>query len=316
LPWLLGLLTCATFALPPAWASDQAHRQAEAPLKDAGGGSASPSPHGEPNALEHVNDSKEHWHLFESFGPTLRLPQFLGFRITKFMLLELIAAGLIVAIYAPLTRHLQSGEPPRGAWINAFEVLLTFVRNQVAKPAIGEHEADRFVPFLWTMFLFILFNNLLGMFPFAGSATANIYVTGALAICVFFAIHGSAIAKMGFAHYLQSMWPHIEVPYGLGYMLKPMIFVIEVIGITVRNGVLAIRLFANMFAGHMVLATILIFVYMAKDLAPALWGTVTLASVVGVVLLSLLEIFVAFLQAYIFTFLAALFMGMALHPHH
>src|SRR5262249_24734387 len=223
--------------------------------------------------------------------------QFLGFRITKFMLLELIAAGLIVAIYAPLTRRLQSGEPPRGAWINAFEVLLTFIRNQVAKPAIGEHDADRLLPSLWTMFLFILLNNLLGMFPFAGSATANIYVTGALAICVFFAIHGSAIAKMGFAHYLQSMWPHIEVPYGLGYILKPMIFVIEVIGITVRNGVLAIRLFANMFAGHMVLATILIFVYMAKDLAPALWGTITLASVVGVVLLSLLEIFVAFLQA-------------------
>ena len=93
------------------------------------------------------------------------------------------------------------------------------------------------------------------------------------------------------------------------------VFVIEVIGVLVRNAVLAVRLFANMFAGHTVLAVILGFIIMVKS-SVLLWGVVTLSSVFGVVALSLLELFVAFLQAYIFTFLTALFMGMALYPQH
>jgi F-type H+-transporting ATPase subunit a len=234
------------------------------------------------------------------------------------MVLELIAALIIAALYIPLGYRLRSGELPSGWRHNLRDVLLTFVRDDIAKPAIGEHDADRFVPFLWTLFLFILVCNLLGMIPFCGSATGNIYVTGGLALCAFFAIHGSAAAKMGVGHYLTSMWPHFDVPYGLGYLLKPMIFLLEWMGVLVRNLVLAIRLFANMFAGHVVLATILIFIYVAGTAGASygLWGTVTAASVVGQVALSLLELFVACLQAYIFTFLTALFMGMAMHPAH
>src|SRR5205823_1835716 len=110
--------------------------------------------------------------------------------LSKFMILELLAAVLIAAIFIPIARRLATGEPPRGGFVNAFEVLLTFIRDQVAKPSIGEHDADRYVPFLWTLFLFILVNNLLGMIPFCGSPTANIFVTAALAGCAFFAIHG------------------------------------------------------------------------------------------------------------------------------
>src|SRR5262249_35693864 len=234
----------------------------------------------------------------------------------KFMLLELLAAGLVVAIYAPLAARLQRGDPPRGAWDNTFEVLLTFVREQIAKPGLGEHDADKFVPFLWTIFLFILFNNLFGMLPFLGSATASIFVPLGLAIWVFFAIHGSATAKMGFWHYAQSMWPHIDLPVPANWLMGGFIFILEVFGVLVRNMVLAVRLFANMFAGHMVVATILIFIFMARHLAPALWGTITVSSVAGIVALDLLELFVAFLQAFIFTFLTSLFMGMALHPQH
>jgi F-type H+-transporting ATPase subunit a len=163
------------------------------------------------------------------------------------------------------------------------------------------------------MFLFILFNNLLGMFPFGGSATGSIYVTGALALVVFFAIHGSAVARMGLGPYLKSMWPQIDVPFPLGFIITPVVFVIELIGTLVRNAVLAVRLFANMFAGHTVLAVILGFIVVAKT-AGAMWYPITASSVAGIVALSLLEIFVAFLQAYIFTFLTALFMGMALYP--
>jgi F-type H+-transporting ATPase subunit a len=127
---------------------------------------------------------------------------------------------------------------------------------------------------------------------------------------------------MGFAHYIGSMWPHFDVPYGMGYVLKPFVFGIEWMGVLVRNIVLAVRLFANMFAGHVVVATILIFIYtagklmVANEMHPAMWGTISALSVVGQVMLSLLELFVAFLQAYIFTFLASLFMGIAMHPAH
>jgi len=275
--------------------------------------------HKEHDPLDHVKDQ---WHieLFESFPPhEIPLPKVTigGYNIglSKHMFLELIAAGLVVAFYVPLARRMQSGDLPVGWRENAREVLLTFIRDDIAKPAIG-HDADKYVPFLWTIFLFILFNNLLGMIPFLGSATGNISVTFGLALCVFFAIHGSGIAKMGFRHYVSSMWPHIEVPYGMGYVLKPMIFVLEWMGVIVRNAVLAVRLFANMFAGHVVLATILIFIYLAGTSHPALWGGVTVLSVLGQVALSLLELFVAFLQAYIFTFLTSLFMGMAMHPAH
>jgi F-type H+-transporting ATPase subunit a len=266
----------------------------------------------EPSALHHVGDSRDYWEFFPSLNFGIPLPP----HVTKFMILELIAAGAILAIYIPLAKRMQNGQLPRGWWDNTFESLLTFVRDKIAKPAIGEHDADRFVPFLWTLGLFILFNNLLGLFPFGGSATAQINVTGALAICVFFALHGSAIAKMGFGHYVKSYWPHMDVPFGMGYVLKPFVFVIEIFGVLVRNAVLAVRLFANMFAGHMVLATLLIFIFMARNSGPALWGTVTISSVAGIVALSLLELFVAFLQAYVFVFLTALFMGMALHPQH
>lgn len=302
--------------------------------------------HKEHSALDHVMDSPE----IEWFGgKTIHL------LIPRFILYEILAALIIVAIYMPMARRLESGEPPRGGWDNAFESLLTFVRDQIAKPNIGP-DADRYVPFLWTLFLFILVNNLLGMVPFLGSATASIYVTGALALIVFFAIHGSAITAMGRAsdhdhghhdghdhghahhdhgrhhaeesvtgevlqrgtvRYIQSLWPHIDVPWPMGYFVKPLVFVIEIIGILVRNGVLAVRLFANMFAGHMVIATILLFIKAAADLDNhALFGTITIASVLGILALSLLELFVAFLQAYIFTFLTSLFMGMAITPQH
>ena len=134
--------------------------------------------------------------------------------------------------------------------------------------------------------------------------------------CRIFMIHGAAVAKMGPLHYLKSLWPHIDVPYMGPFVISPMVFLIELFGSVIKGVVLAIRLFANMFAGHMVLATFLLFISMASAAPLIVWSGVTLTSVVGIVALSLLELFVAFLQAYIFTFLTALFLGMALHPEH
>jgi F-type H+-transporting ATPase subunit a len=317
---LLGGLAWANFVVAGAQATEEKPAKGAGHPEHAGDPHAVPgsAEHKEVGAMEHVMDDKSGgWHFFQSIPPhDIQLPKIFGFQITKFMVQEVIAALAVAAIYIPLAQRLRSGQPPRGGWDNAFEVLLTFIRNEVARPSIGEHDADRYVPFLWTMFLFILFNNLLGILPFGASATASIYVTGALALIVFFAIHGSAIAKMGFGHYVKSLWPEMDVPFPLGLFIKPLVFVIEVVGVLVRNMVLAVRLFANMFAGHMVLATILLFISMAGNTAFFLWGTITLASVLGIIALSLLELFVAFLQAYIFVFLTALFMGLAMDPQH
>jgi F-type H+-transporting ATPase subunit a len=268
----------------------------------------------EGNPLEHVMDT-DHFEILESWGP-IRLPNIFGFQITKFMVLELVAAALIAAIFIPIGQRLRSGEPPRGAFLNTFEVLLTFIREDVAKPAIGEHDADRYVPYLWTTWLFVLFCNLLGMLPWAGSPTAATAVTGAMALCSFVAIHGCAVAKMGFVPYVKSLWPHLDIPIPvLGTGIKALIAGIEFLGVIIKSIVLAIRLYANMFAGHTVLAVILFFIVLAAPNV-AVWAPVTAVSILGVVALSLLELFVAFLQAYIFVFLTALFMGMAMHPQH
>jgi F-type H+-transporting ATPase subunit a len=263
------------------------------------------------NPFDHVLDTS-HWHLLEEMSIGFRLPH----PFTKFMVIELVAAGLILAIFIPVSRRISSGEPPRGYFWNAFESLLTFIRDRVARPNIGDHDADAFVPFLWTQFLFILFCNLLGMFPYLASPTASITVTGVLALCTGGVIHGGAIAKMGLGHYLKSYVPHIEVPFGMGYMLIPMIVAIEVVGVLIKMFVLAVRLFANMLAGHTVLAVILLFIVMAQNSPWFLFWPITIGSIVGVTALSLLELFVAFLQAFIFTFLTSLFLGMTLHPQH
>lgn len=305
-----------------AWAADDAPAGTPMPNKPAAEKKADHADHADDHghhefdAMSHVRDAKE-FEFFGSFGPKAwHLPKILGIQITKFMVLQVIAALLIVIIYIPLAWRLADGRAPRGACANAFEVLLTFIRDQVARPNIGEHDGDKYVPFLWTLFLFILFNNLLGMIPFGASATADISVTGALALIVFFVMHGAAIAKMGFKHYMESMWPHLDVPFPMGYFIKPLVCFLEIIGLLVKNAVLAVRLFANMFAGHMVLATILGFIYQAAGLAFGLWTTITVGCILGIVALSLLELFVAFLQAYIFVFLTSLFMGMVLHPQH
>src|SRR5207248_1154307 len=112
--------------------------------------------------------------------------------------------------------------------------------------------------------------------------------------------------------------PKMDMPIAMAVWVKPMIFGIEIMGVAIKSFVLAVRLFANMFAGHLVLSVILFFIVLANNEALGVigWGGITTASILGVVALSLLELFVAFLQAFIFTFLTALFLGMAINPQH
>ncbi len=262
--------------------------------------------------FHHVMDGY-HISLLENFDIGFHLPSWMS----KFMLLQLIAAGLILIIYLPIAKSARSGQAPKGFIWNTFEVLLTFVREKIAKPAIGEHDADKFVPFLWTIFLFILFCNLLGMIPGLGSPTGSLSVTLVLAGFAFLTIHGSAMYKLGLPGYFKSYFPHVgHLPFGLTVPVTVLVGLIEMLGAVIKGCVLAIRLFGNMFAGHLVLASILGFIAMSKYAGWFLFGPITVGSVLMVVGVSLLELFIAFLQAYVFTFLTSLFLGMALHPHH
>ena len=138
------------------------------------------------SAFEHVLDTN-HWHFFQDY--VLHLPPFLS----KYVILMLLAGLVILLIYVPLAQKAKNGDAPLGRWWNCFESILTFIREEIAKPYIG-HDADRYVPYLWTTFLFILVCNLFGLIPFLGSPTASFSVTGALAVVTFCFIHGSAWA--------------------------------------------------------------------------------------------------------------------------
>ncbi len=229
------------------------------------------------------------------------------------MVMEVIAGLLMLLVLVPVVRHIARNHVSRGWFVNMFEAMILFIRDEVARPAIGGHGADRFLPFLWTVFFFVLFNNLIGIFPGGASPTGNINVTAVLALMTLVTVIGAGMREMGAVGFWVGMVPHMDVPALLKPMLWGLMLVIEIAGLFIRHIVLSVRLFANMFAGHVVLSVILGFILTT-------WGSLMMylvvpASLTGVVLLSILELFVAFLQAYIFTFLSALFIGSAVHPH-
>lgn len=236
----------------------------------------------------------------------------LDLKFTKFMTLEVVGAILIGLLFIRLANRMRKSDRPQGRAWNMLESMLVFIRDDVARPAIGHH-ADRFLPFLWTVFFFVLVCNLLGMVPCLGSPTGALATTGALALLTFLQVILAGSKELGVVGFWKAQVPHMDLPGPVGFVLKPMIFAIEVLGLFIKHFVLAVRLLANMMAGHVVLAVLLAFIAAAWGSA-IVWG-VAPATILGATALSLLELFVAFLQAYIFTFLSALFIGMAVHPH-
>lgn len=288
------------------------------------------------DAVSHVLDEK--WLIGQKVGDFL-----VG---SKYQLLVVLAALIVAALMIPLARKVATGQPVRGPLWNALEGLLLFIRDEVVRPnihsghdhhpdthtddeghkheaheAYKDHEhylADKYLPLLWTMFLFILVCNLLGMIPFLGSPTASLSVTSVLAVIVFLVITVSAIKKLGPVGYVKSFIPtlkadNLPMQIFLTVFIVPLIAVIEFAGSILRAGILAIRLFANLFAGHVALAVILAFAVAAGGAVN--WGGGVAAVFLGTAL-SALELFVAFLQAFVFTLLTSIFLGMQLNPEH
>ena len=221
---------------------------------------------------------------------------------------------MIATAFIWLGRKVKNGSRPKGRLWNMLEVVLLYIRDEVARPAIGTKDSERFLPFLWTIFFFILILNLLGMVPFMGTPTGALGCTIVFALATFIVVMMSGTKKFGVLGFWKAQAPHMDLPKSMALVLVPLIWAIEVFGLFIKHMVLALRLFANMFAGHLVLAVFVGFIGVTWDVW---WGKLivmpgVMAATTGVLLLELL---VAFIQAYVFTFLSALFIGAAVHPH-
>jgi F-type H+-transporting ATPase subunit a len=238
-------------------------------------------------------------------------PVYVDLSPTRHMVFMILAALLCMAVFIPLARAARRrdvGRAPTGI-SNAMEALVLYFRDEVVRANIGKG-ADRYTPFILTLFFFILFMNLLGLTPFGITPTANLSVTAALAIIAFLVTEVTGMRELGAAGYARTIF---YVPHGLPSFLKPVMLLImtpvEFLGKLTKPFALAVRLFANMFAGHtLVLAVLgLIFVYQGVAVAG---GSVLIASIIMI-----LEVFVAFLQAYIFAMLTSVFIGLIRHAH-
>jgi len=221
--------------------------------------------------------------------------------ITKHTAMMLAAAAAMIIVFGVLPR--LGGRCCR-MLRTLIEMSIEYMRDEVVIPVMGE-AGRAYLPYFMTLFFFILIANLLGMVPGGASPTGNIAVTGALACCSLLLIVGSGIRARGCAGYLRSFMPS-DVPW----WIAPIIIPIEVLGLFIKAFALCVRLFANMIAGHIAILTFigLIFVLGSVAIAP-------FALAIDIAL-SLLEVFVAFLQAYIFTLLTAVFVGFAMQEEH
>ncbi|MFB1485087.1 F0F1 ATP synthase subunit A [Corallococcus sp. RDP092CA] len=228
----------------------------------------------------------------------------LDLSITKHTVMMWLAAALLIVSILIWSNRDKTKLVPRGAGANLFEMLVLFVRDELAIKNIGKEEGPRFVPYLLTAFFFILFMNLLGLFPWMATATGNIAVTCGLALCTFFVTQAAGIRAAGLGGYLK------HLTGGVAPWLWPIMIPVEFLGLFTKPFALTIRLFANMLAGHIVIFFLLGLIFMLRSPAVAL---VSVPFAFGIYLL---ELFVAFVQAYVFTMLSALFIGMSVAMGH
>jgi F-type H+-transporting ATPase subunit a len=287
------------------------------PAEAGHGAAAAEGGHGDGTSIDfmhHIQDSRE-WELP---GTVVHFPAAGSWMVggidltpTKHVLF-LGIAGLLTLLTllggAGMASRAQAGRTT-GKRHNLIEAMVLFVRNEVVMPNIG-HGGEKFAPFVITLFFFILFCNLLGLIPYGSTPTASFSVTAALAVMTFFVVELGGLIAMGPKHYWHTIW---FVPQGMhpvaGNAMAFALMPIELAGKIARPFALAVRLMANMTAGHIVLLAVisLIFVFGKWAIVPA--------PVLMAVAITFLEIFVAFLQAFIFAMLSSVFIGLVRHAH-
>jgi F-type H+-transporting ATPase subunit a len=285
--------------------------------------------------IEHVSNSPiDH--------PLIHLPTVFGidFSVTKHVfMLWVVAALVFVVVTTTVRRYLRQDRLVPSGFMSALEIVVEFVRDGIVEPNVGRKWVKSWTPLLLTLGVFILASNAIGLIPIfdvlslinhtvlhlpeesfmaqvlhgGTTATGNFNVTAALATVTFFAIITAGARAHGFVQHWKNM-----VPHGLPLPVTIMLIPIEIMGMFVRPFALTMRLAANMTGGHIAILAILSFVFIFTELSgQALVGIgIGVPSVVLAVLLSALEIIVVAVQAYVFTLLSAVFIGMAIHAHH
>jgi F-type H+-transporting ATPase subunit a len=222
-----------------------------------------------------------------------------------------LGAMLLVILVAQVAvRSYRGGRIPKGVGA-AVESLVLFVRDDIAEANIGHGDGRRFTPLLCSFFFFILVAALLGLMPFAATSTGNLAVTAGLALVSFAAQQYAGISKYGVVGHFHNI-----VPPGLPAWLLPIMIPVEIISMFTKPFALMIRLFANMLAGHMVITTLIILIPLMARMTPLAGVAMTPVSIGLSLFIMLLEVLVALIQAYIFTLLTAIFIGMYAHPAH
>jgi F-type H+-transporting ATPase subunit a len=226
----------------------------------------------------------------------------LDLSITKHLVFLWLAALIVVLVLIAAAKKIRKSMVPSGMG-NLFEIFVVFVRDEILIPTMGK-AGLRYLPYLLTTFFFILCMNLLGLIPYGATATSNVNVTAGLAIIAFIMIQVSALRSQGLKHYLA------HLTGGVSPLLWPIMIPIEILSLFTKPFALCIRLFANMTSGHVVIVSLigLIFIFQSLLIAPG--------SIAFVVAIDLLELFIAFLQAYIFTMLTSVFMGLGIQTGH
>ena len=280
-------------------------------------------------------------HVANSSEPLIQLPKILGidFSVTKHVLmLWLVAAMLFAVITWVVRRYLKQDRLIPSGLMNGLEAVVEFVRDEIVQPSVGKKWVAMWAPLILTLFFFILVANAIGLVPVfdvlglldhfvlhtsehsflkrllhgGTTATSNFNVTAALATITF----GSIIVAGSKAHGFLKHWLNL-VPHGLAWPIYVLLIPIEVMGMFVRPFALTMRLAANMTGGHIAILAILSFVFLFTEMAGAAAGigvgVLSLPLSVGI---SALEIIVVLVQAYVFTLLTAVFIGMAIHVHH
>jgi len=243
---------------------------------------------------------------------TVSIP--LDFSITKNVLAIIVSLIIMVLVFVSTARAYKrnTGKAPKGLQ-SAIEPVILFVRDDIAKPSIGDNKYEKYMPYLLSIFFFIFLNNLLGLVPiFPGGAniTGNIAVTMVLAVFTFVITTFSA---------KKDYWKHIFNAPGVPWWLKfpvPLMPVIELLGVITKPFVLMVRLFANITAGHIIVLSFFSLIFIFGKTSPALGMGVSVVSIAFTLFMTMLELLVAFIQAYVFTLLSALYFGMAITEEH
>ena len=234
--------------------------------------------------------------------------------ITKNVLAIFVSAALLLIIFISIAKSYRKneGKAPKGLQ-SLLEPIIIFVRDDIAKAAIGEKKYEKYLPYLLTVFFFIFFNNLMGLipiFPFGANVTGNIAVTGILALFTFIITTFSAN---------KNYWKHIYNAPGVPWWLKfpvPLMPFVDFLGVFTKPFVLMVRLFANITAGHIIILGFMSLIFIFGNIKGMLGAAVAPVSVAFGIFMGFLELLVAFIQAYVFTLLSALYFGMAMEEHN